>query len=106
MAYFTIMTGLRGCYMPDNAYTIKCDTRRELKSAIAWEANSYRDAGFVGGNKRAIAWLAAKAWASRKAPSVYPYVMPLRQGNQPGNWAHSIECVLATRQDYLDQEQM
>ena len=33
--YFTIMQGLRGCYMPDNAYTIQCETRRDLKAAIA-----------------------------------------------------------------------
>jgi hypothetical protein len=75
MAYFSVYQGLNGCYMPDSAYIIKADTRKELKSALAWEAESIRDAGGVGMSKRAIAWLANAAWKARKANAEYvaPY---------------------------------
>lgn len=67
MPYFTIGQGLRGCYMPDSVYVIKTDSRRELKAALEWEAESIRDAGGIGLNKRAIAWLANAAWKARKS---------------------------------------
>ena len=76
MAYFSISTGLRGCYMPDNAYVIQVDTRRELKAAIESEARDYRDAGFVGANKKAIAYIAAIAWRNRRKMQL-PYALPL-----------------------------
>lgn len=102
MAYFTIYQGLRGGYMPDSAYIIKADTRRELKTSLAWEADSIRDAGGVGLSKRAIASLAAQAWAERKraceivAPyrwkeqDSYPYALGIFTG--------------ASRADYLAQD--
>ncbi|TIT73389.1 MAG: hypothetical protein E5W57_28230 [Mesorhizobium sp.] len=76
--YFHIMTGLRGCYMPDNAYVIRVDTRRELKAAIEDEARLCRDSGFVGCSKSAVASLAAAAWreAHKRNPSIYPHVAP------------------------------
>lgn len=103
MPYFHISTGLRGCYMPDNAYVIKADTRRELKSAIEYEANSYRDAGFVGANKKAIAALAASAWRNRGASNAaLPYVLPLAPEHAPRNYCHGIFASGATRADYLE----
>ena len=104
MPYFTIYQGLRGCYMPDSAYTIRANTRRELKSALQWEANSLRDAGHVGCSKRAIAWLAAIAWRRRKA---YPceYVVPYRRTDQT-HYPYALGVsVGATRQDYLDSQE-
>lgn len=75
MPYFSIYQGLRGCYMPDSAYVIRANTRKELKSALAWEAESIRDAGGIGLSKRAIASLAAHAWRNRKGSCeiVAPY---------------------------------
>lgn len=48
MSYFTIMAELRGCYADnDSAFTIRCNTRRELKAALEWEAR-YCIAGSMG----------------------------------------------------------
>ena len=44
MPYFSIYQGFRGCYMPDGAYIIQAKTRRDLKAALQWEADSIRDA--------------------------------------------------------------
>jgi hypothetical protein len=49
--YFTISHGLRGCYMPDgDPYIVMARTRRELKAAIADEANGLGNIGrpFLG----------------------------------------------------------
>ena len=104
MAYFTIYQGLRGCYMPDSAYTIRAATRRELKEALAWEADSIRDAGHIGCSKRAIAWLAAAAWRQRKAVSG-EYVAPYRRTDQT-HYPYALGVFVgATRQDYLDSQE-
>jgi hypothetical protein len=102
--YFTIMQGLRGCYLPDSCNVIRCDTRRELKSALQWEADSIRDAGFAGMDKRSIAWAAAKAWrdaapGGRGAGAILPY------GNRQLGRPYSVEISPSTRADYLEQEQ-
>ena len=101
MAYFTIHQGLRGCYMPDSAYIIRANTRRELKSALAWEADSIRDAGGVGMNKRAIAWLANAAWKARKSSGEYvaPYGW---KGMDSRPYALGV-FTAATRAEYLEQ---
>jgi hypothetical protein len=101
MAYFSIWQGLRGCYMPDSAYVIKADTRKELKRALQWEADSIRDAGGIGMSKRAIAWLANAAWEARKANG--EYVAPYRwQGMDSFPYALGVFCGM-TRADYLKQ---
>ena len=102
MAYFTIYQGLRGCYMPDSAYTIKADTRRELKSALESEAYDIRDAGGVGLSKRAIASLAADAWRERKRSC--ELVAPYRWAHQD-SYPYALEVFTgASRADYLAQE--
>jgi hypothetical protein len=80
--YFWIAQGLRGCYMPDSSYVIACKTRRELKNALQWEADSIREAFDAGCSKSAIAWLANAAWKARKGHGL-PYVAPY--GNRSGN---------------------
>lgn len=80
MAYFAIHQGLCGCYMPDSAYIIKADTRRELKAALESEARDIRDAGGVGLSKKAIAWLANAAWRNRRSSG--KYVAPYRWKHQ------------------------
>jgi len=104
MAYFTISTGLRGCYMPDNCYTIRATTRRALKDALAGEARYYRDAGFVGANKRAIAHIAAIAWkeAHKPNPAYLPFALPLAPSHARDNYCHGIFVSTATRQEYKE----
>lgn len=100
MAYFLIMSGLRGCYMPDSSYVTKCDTRRELKSALSEEARHRDD--MVGLNKRDIASAAAKAWRERKSKSCYAVAL-IPYGEKPGNYPYALEVCTATRSDYLEQ---
>ncbi|UVK46765.1 hypothetical protein BPNPMPFG_002473 [Mesorhizobium sp. AR07] len=99
--YFYVANGLRGCYMPDSFFVIKCDTRRELKSALEYEAVPIRDAGFVGFNRRAVASLAAGAWreAQKRNPSIYPHVAAY---GQPGNACMGLHVSTATRADFLE----
>lgn len=98
--YFTIMQGLRGCYMPDNAHTIQCATRRELKSALESEAYYIRDAGFVGCNKRDIAALAAECWRRRKGWQ-YDLVAPYRNADQD-SYPYGLMVAHATRAEYME----
>lgn len=90
--------------MPDNAYVIRATTRRELKSAIESEAYDYRDAGFIGANKRAIAHLAAVAWreAQKPNPAYLPFALPLAPDHARDNYCHGIFVSAATRQDYRE----
>lgn len=101
MAYFNISTGLRGCYMPDNAYIVRCNTRRELRAIIAGEADSYRDAGFIGANQRAISWLAAIAWRNRRKYQL-PYALPLAPPHARNNYCHGIFIATASRDEYRE----
>ena len=101
MAYFNIATGLRGCYLPDNSYIIKADTRRALKSALESEAYYYSDAGFVGASKRAIACIAAAAWRDRKKTQL-PYALPLAPEHSKSNYCHGVFVSSATRAEYLE----
>jgi len=101
MAYFSIFQGLRGCYMPDSAYVIKADTRKELKAALQWEADSIKDAGGIGMSKKAIAWLANAAWKQRKTSS--EYVAPYKwKGMDSYPYALGVFTGM-TRQEYLTQ---
>ncbi len=100
MAYFTVFQGLRGCYMPESAYTIRATTRRDLKSALQWEADSIRDAGMVGCSKRAVAWLAATAWRNRRRASG-EFVAPYRNAEQK-HYPYALGVFVgASRADYL-----
>lgn len=100
--YFHIMQGLRGCYMPDSNSVICCDTRRQLKAALQWEADSIRDAGFAGLSKSAIAWAAAKAWRDA-APKARGNGAILPYGNRALGRPYALEILPATRADYLEQ---
>lgn len=103
MAYFTIYQGLRGCYMPDSAHIVKADTRKELKRNLQWEADSIRDSGGIGMNKRAIAWLANAAWKARKTSG--EYVAPYRFAYQD-SFPYALGVFTgASRSDYLNQSE-
>lgn len=102
--YFTIMAELRGCYSDnESAFTIKADTRRELKAALAHEMSDLRDAGAVGLTKRDIAWLAASAWRAYKKGGNFPFVAPFRYEHQTGR-PMGLMVYDATREDYLAAE--
>jgi hypothetical protein len=103
MAYFEISTGLRGCYMSDNSFIVQCETRKELKQVIQYEAESYRDAGFIGANKRAIAHIAAIAWANRRKGFQLPYCLPLAPGHARDNYCHGIFVSNSNRAEYIAQ---
>lgn len=82
--YFHIMHGLRGCYMPDSAWIVRVETRRELKEVIRAESEDV--------SERNIAWLAARVW--RKGNTGL-YVVP----TGPGYGLHATQ---ATRAEYLE----
>jgi len=102
MAYFCISTGLRGCYLPDNAYVIRVATRRELKAAIESEARDYRDASFVGASKKAIAHVAAIAWRNRHKMRLAD-ALPLAPSHCRGNYCHGIFIGTSDRAEYKAQ---
>lgn len=101
MPYFHISHGLRGCYADGEGYVLKADTRRELKNAIEYAANNYKDAGYIGANKRAVSWLAAIAWRERKKFQL-PYVMPLAPNHAKDNYAFGVFVSSASRDEYLE----
>jgi hypothetical protein len=107
MAYFTIMAELRGCYADNSsAFTIHCDTRRALKSALEDEARDLRDAGAIGLSKRAVASLAAEAWRNRKSRLPYPTVAGFRYPHHsPGNDCMGLMVYNATRADWLASQE-
>ena len=101
MAYFFISNGLRGCYTPDNVSVIRCDTRKALKAALAYDANDMREAYGFGGSKRAVAYIANAAWKAR-GKATLDFCLPF--GREKGNYPFGIFVSPATRADYLAQE--
>ncbi len=97
--YFWIECGLRGAYCDGNGYIAKCDTRRELKAALQWEADSIRDAGGIGLSKKAVAWLSNAVWQHRRKEQL-PIVLPYRWRYQD-HYPYGIHVSNATRKEYL-----
>jgi hypothetical protein len=104
--YFTISSGLRGCYMPDSVFVARVDTRRELKRLLADEAATWRDAGAMGGSKVAVATIAAAAWreAKKARPAILPYCIPLKPSGAM-SYSSGVFVSAATRRDYLDSQE-
>jgi len=102
--YFTISHGLRGGYCDNSVYVVRCDTRKELKATIASEADSYRDAGYIGANKRAIAWLANAVWkeAHKPNPAYLPHCLPLAPPWGRDNYCSGVFASAATRGEYVE----
>lgn len=100
MPYFFISNGLRGCYMPDNIFVIKCDTRKALKAALTWDARDMREALGFGGSKRVVAHVANAAWKARKR-STLDFCIPF--GREKGNYPFGLFVSPASRADYLAQ---
>lgn len=98
MRYFTIMCGLAGCYLPDNAYTVAVATRRDLSAALSWERASLVDAGFIGASKANFTSLAAAAWRDGRS------VLPLAPAHARRNYCHAIEVTRVSRAEYLEAQ--
>ena len=103
MFYFSLSHGLRGAYCDGEGYILKANTRRELKEAIAYEANNYKDGGYIGANKKSIAWLAATAWRNRKGFNL-PYALPLAPSHNKKNYCFGVFVSTASKDDFLEQE--
>lgn len=99
--YFHLSNGLRGGYMPDSASVIKVDTRAMFKLWIEDEARLFRDAGYHGASKSAVARLAVDAWDAAKSRHYggLPLVMPLkpRYGRE---YSYGLFISPATEQEY------
>ena len=105
--YFFVSHGLRGCYMPDNSQAVMCQTRRELKDTLESTADYLRDGSTVGLSKRAIAWLAARAWreAGKKGKREYlPFVAPYRDMQQ-SHYPYGLFCSVTSRAEYLENRE-
>jgi hypothetical protein len=102
MPYFTISSGLRGAYIDDSPYVIQVKTRRELKEAIAYEASIWRDGGYIGANKKAIASIAAAQWKDKK--NYLPYALPLAPAHSPRNYSFAVFVSPASRDDFLEYQ--
>lgn len=88
--------------MPDSTpYVIQASTRRELKSALEYEALLLGD--MVGLSKRAIATFAAVCWreAREKAPNYLPHCLPCKDERQK-EYTYGIFINVATRAEYLE----
>lgn len=96
--YFHISAGLRGAYCDgaENAFVARLGSYSELRDVIAGEASSWRDAGYIGGSKRAVASVAMSAWHH---PAKLPYCLPLARAR--GNYAYGVFIGEATRDEYL-----
>ena len=101
MAYFTIMSGLRGCYMPDSAHVTRVNTRRELKSMISSEANDMREAYGFGGSKKDVAQFAAECWR-RRNDKTWDMDLVLPFGREKGDRPFGLMLSRATRAEYLE----
>jgi hypothetical protein len=104
--YFTISSGLRGCYMPDSVFVARVDTRRELKRILADEVAPWRDGGAMGGSKATVATIAADAWreAKKRHPASLPFCIPLKPAGA-SSYSSGVFISGATRRDYLDSQE-
>ena len=108
--YFQIMTGLRGCYMPDNSYVVRVTSRRELRAVIENEALCQAGDGepVKGLDQRSISWAARHAM--RHGGSILPWGY-IPEGKSKyhcngGQWPrpYSIEISEATKEEWLSDE--
>ncbi len=104
--YFSVMHGLRGCYMPDGEpFVVMCATRRELKSVIKGEADSLDSGETLGLSKKSIAAFAAVCWreAHKAKPAYLPYCLATKERGQ-SSYSYGIFVSVASRREYLDSQ--
>lgn len=100
--YFSISSGLRGAYLPDNCFVMKCTTRWQLKSAITYDANHMHEAYGFGGSKRDIATFVAQCWreAKKPQPAILPYCLSF--GSKPKERPYGLFVSVVSRKEYLE----
>ena len=106
MAYFHISSGLRGCYMSDNAHIARFQTRRELLAFVEYEARDMIEAYGYGYSKRDRAAIVARIWreVSGKLPkSFYDHVIGFGCTRNTSDRPFGLFISHATRADYLAQ---
>ena len=107
IAYFNITIGLRGCYMPDNAFTVRVTTRRELRAIIAGECATMRDAHGFGGSQKDIAATVAAIWReTRKGArkSFYPFVIGFGRVRDASDRPFGVFVGHATREEWEEYQ--
>lgn len=108
MPYFNVSNGLRGCYLPDNAFVAKCDTRRALRDLVEYDANDMIEAYGFGYSKRDRAAIVARIWREAKGrlpKSFYDHVIGFGRTRSKSDRPFGLFISHATRADYLAQEQ-
>jgi hypothetical protein len=100
MPYFHISTGLRGCYMPNDAWVSYAPSRKALKGVLEDACGSYKDAEYVGGSKAHIAHVCALAWRNRKVYQL-PYCIPFAR-KRGKSYSEGVFVSSATRKEYLE----
>jgi len=99
MRYFNISSGLRGCYLPDNAGVYAFERRRELKAFLQTEADVLRDAYGYGGAKREVATAAAWLWSGYARHRI---AIPF--GREKKHYTFALFIEPASKEEYETQE--
>lgn len=105
MAYFQIATGLRGCYMPNSTWIVRCRTRRELRAVVEDEARRSLDAYGYGDSKRARRAVIAQIWRETRSSArraVYPYVIGFGCSRDKTDRPYGVFISHATRREFLE----
>jgi len=105
MPYFHISSGLRGCYMPDNAYVTKFDTRKALRAFVESEARDMAEAYGFGYSAADRAAVVAQVWREargRHKKSHYDHVIGFGRTRSRAERPFGLFISHATRADYLE----
>ena len=98
--YYRISNGLRGCYLHDNFYIVRVDTRRDLKNLIISECAQMAEAHGRGSSARDVVALVARIWRDHHVTGL-DYVFPFSQDDGQ-NWPFGLFVSRATRADFIE----
>ena len=104
MPYFHISTGLRGCYMPDQSFVIRADTRQMLKTIVEGECEASLEAYGFGDSKAERARVMAAVWRETRKnarKSVYPYAIGFGRSRAKSDRPFGVFIGHATRAEYV-----
>jgi hypothetical protein len=103
--YFHISSGLRGCYMPDNAYVTKFDTRKALRAFVEYESRDMIEAYGFGYSKADRAAVVAQVWreaSGRDKKAWLDHVIGFGRTRSRDDRPFGLFISHATRADYLE----
>lgn len=100
--YANLSSGLRGCYADNNGYILKFKTRKELKSAVSYEASSMQNAGYVGASKRNVAAFVQEYWkrCNSPRPGYLDTCLPIKPDHSD-NYSMGIFLSPSNKADYM-----